>query len=159
MTIRENVLRGRTTPEGRVVEIVKSDGTVLRQLDGVFAWGPMDMKRGVEGVTADNIGRVALAKAILGWVMGENDLRVTQYYQRYKHRVTMTLSPDWQLRVGDVQRMIEDIQEIEAETAQSRTMVALTPNPVASEGGNGVVWHTDAEGKPTDWRKNERGPS
>lgn len=153
MITRENTLRGRTVKsddmQTYVVEIMRPDGTVLKELPGgPFAWGAPTRKNGLDAIRADNEGRINLSKAILGWVIGNpSDPRVTQYFQRYKHRVAMTLANDWTMRASDVRGVVEAIISVETETAQSRTMVAMTPSPVVTEGGGGVIWDTDERGK------------
>lgn len=162
MITRENTLRGRTvvTTEdsggeappvqtvSHVVEIVRPDGTLFKELPGgPFAWGAPTRQRGLDAIRVDNEGRINLSKALLGWVIGNpNDPRVTQYYQRFKLRVAQTLGNDWTMRAADIKGVVEDIISVEQETAQSRAMVAMTPAPIVSERGADIVWDTDDRG-------------
>lgn len=152
MITRENTLRGCTVVDGeerrQLVEIIGPDGKVMKELSGgPFAWGPPTRGKTLEQMATDNIGRINLAKALLGWLLGPDDPRVTQYFQRYKHRVAMTLAPDWTMRASDIEGVVEAIIVVENETAQSRTMVAMTPAPIVSERGADIVWDTDDKGR------------
>lgn len=152
MITRENTLRGTTVEANderlQVVEVIRPNGTVLKELPGgPFAWGPPTRARGLDAIKSDNEGRIRLAKAMLAWLIGDaNDTRVTQYFQRFKHRVAITLSPDWTMRAAAIKAVVESIIVVENETAQSRTMVAMTPAPIVSERGADIVWDTDANG-------------
>lgn len=148
MITKENSLRGTTTDDGPLVEIIKSDGSVMKPLGGgPFAWGPL-RRESLEKITADNVGTINLAKALIAWTFGgASDPRVTAYFQRYKHRVVLSLGKDWTLRAADVRRVVDEIIATERETAQGRAMAAMAPAPVVTEGGGGVVWDTDPEGR------------
>ena len=153
MITKENTLRGTTVEEAdgqrlQVVEILRADGSVIRDLaGGPFAWGAPTRSRGLDAIKTDNEGRINLSKALLGWLLGNpGDPRVTQYFGRVKHRVAMTLSNNWTMRVADIRAVVEDIMNVEHETARGRTMVAMTPSPIVTEGGGGIIWDTDERG-------------
>lgn len=68
--------------------------------------------------------------------------RATRLMMRFKHRVIATQRPEFGFSIteDEVRAVVADIEKIERDTAQTRTMVNQEPAPVVSERGPDIQW-------------------
>lgn len=90
-----------------------------------------------------------LAILLLADALGSQDL-ATKYGSRYKHRIVVNWKANqpWTTSDEAIKAVVADIEKVERETAQTRTMVRQEPKPVAFEGGADIQWTKTAPIKP-----------
>lgn len=85
---------------------------------------------------------LAIATDLLG-----SEEEAIKVYQRLKHRTVLTWPSNqpWTVTEEQLRKHLEAIEQIERETAHIRR--SNYPREVVAEGGAGVVWDTDIEGR------------
>lgn len=132
-----------------------------RNPDVGFAWGnpyegaapgslvnatPEEQAEANQRYRQRNAGINQLMRAILTDLLG-SESEAERYYTRMRHRVALkwTWGQPWSITEHELRRHVESIDQIERESEFIRR--SNYARDAVMEGGGGVVWDTDIEGR------------
>jgi len=81
-----------------------------------------------------------LAIALLYDALDGNDARTYKFYVRFLHRVIASrpATVGWSMDEEEVLGLVEEMENVENQSASARRAVSLEPAPVVNEGGMGI---------------------
>ncbi len=124
--------------------LVYVDAEPARVLDSEqsFAWG--DFKSEPDPIKRTEIikGSIQLALAILTDYLGD-EAKARKHHQLFKTNIGIekwAKDQNWSISNEEINPLIEQFKEIDAEIPKIRRIVDQTPPPSVAEGGGGVKW-------------------